>query len=98
MCAGNELFFCMLYLVNFTSGPVCKYKYIPLLFHEDTCEHCNNYCLRHQQQNGCYYVLKSGESSGDIPNKSEVFRSFGSKSFDFGNLSSEGEVSLYRHL
>ncbi|KAL9980998.1 hypothetical protein ACROYT_G009650 [Oculina patagonica] len=22
MCAGNELFFCMLYLINFTSGPV----------------------------------------------------------------------------
>lgn len=27
MCAGNELFFCMLYLIYFTSGPVCKYTY-----------------------------------------------------------------------
>ena len=27
MCAGNELFFCMLYLLHFTSGPICKYYY-----------------------------------------------------------------------
>ena len=27
MCAGNELFFCTLYLLHFTSGPICKYYY-----------------------------------------------------------------------
>ena len=25
ICAANELFFCMLYLVYFTTGPVCKF-------------------------------------------------------------------------
>ena len=44
MCAGNELFFCMLYLLHFTSGPICKYHYNNCLFPVHLCK---QYCLKH---------------------------------------------------
>ena len=64
MCAGNELFFCMLYLLHFTSGPICKYHYNNCLFPVHLCK---QYCLKHSTLVFLRLVVLSPENNHTHP-------------------------------